>query len=95
MSDGEISRGGSFMRWNLAPSYIAYRAPHLLLFDEAGGRAEVRTASSGKVVEVVEWKGMKPLRSCRQDQGVLAISPNGLVEVVEVSLALAKIRGNH
>ena len=87
MADGEISRNGSFMRWNLTPSYIVYRAPHLLLFDEEGGRAEVRHASSGKVIEVVEWRGMKPLRLCRPDQDVLAISPNGLVEVVEVSLS--------
>lgn len=65
---------------------MVYRAPHLLLFDEEGGRAEVRHASTGKVMEVVEWRGMKPLRLCRPDQGVLAVSPNGLVEVVEVSL---------
>jgi hypothetical protein len=72
------------MRWNLTPSYVAFRPPHLLLFDEDGGRAEVRHASTGKVIEVVEWRGMKPLRLTRAEQGVLAISPNGLVEVVEV-----------
>jgi hypothetical protein len=74
------------MRWNLTPSYVAFRPPHLLLFDEEGGRAEVRHASTGKVIEVVEWRGMKPLRLTRAEQGMLAISPDGLVEVVEVGV---------
>lgn len=72
------------MRWNVIPTYAAYRPPHLLLFDEEGGRAEVRLVQNGKMCEVIEWKGMKPLRLTRVDQSMLAISPNGLIEVVEV-----------
>jgi hypothetical protein len=83
--DGEVSRNGGYMRWNLNPSYIVFRPPHLLLFDEIGGRAEIRDVTTGRVCEVMEEKGMKPLRLTRLDQALLALCPRGLLELVEVS----------
>lgn len=85
MVDGEVARNGSFMRWNVTPSYIAYRPPYLLLFDEAGGKIEVRDVASGRMCEVIEERGLKALRLSRIEQGMLAISPRGLLDVVEVS----------
>lgn len=73
------------MRWNVTPSYIAYRPPYLLLFDEAGGKIEVRDVASGRMCEVIEERGLKALRLSRIEQGMLAISPRGLLDVVEVS----------
>ncbi|KAK4687215.1 RHO1 GDP-GTP exchange protein 1/2, partial [Tremellales sp. Uapishka_1] len=82
---GEITRDGAFMRWNLTPSYVVYRPPHLLLFDESGGRAEVRDVRSGRVCEVVEERWMKPLRLGRMGSDLLCLTPKGLVRLKEVS----------
>ena len=83
--DGEISRNGSYIRWNILPSYVAFRPPYLLLFDESGGRTEVREVSNGRVCEVIHERGMKALRLSRAEQEMLAISPKGVLEIVEVS----------
>ena len=82
---GEVARHGSFVRWNVTPTYIAFRSPHLLLFDEIGGRAEIRDVIKGKIAEVLHERGLKALRLSRADQPMLGISPRGLLEVVEVS----------
>ena len=84
--DGEISRNATFLRWNLTPSYVAFRPPHLLLFDVSGDRVEVRDVTTGRVCEAIEEKGMKPLWQTRNEQALLALSPRGLVELVEVSV---------
>lgn len=84
MADGEISRNGAFFRWNLYPSYIAFRPPYLLVFDETEGKAEVRHVAMGKMSEVIECKGMRPIRLSRADQALLALTPEGIIEVVEV-----------
>ncbi|WWD15802.1 hypothetical protein CI109_100226 [Kwoniella shandongensis] len=80
---GEISRKGSLFRWNLTPSYAVFRPPHILLFDEIGGRAEVRDVNSGKVCEVVEEKGLKLFHLTRMDQGLVGRCTKGLVQLVE------------
>jgi hypothetical protein len=84
-ADGDIAKNGSFLRWNLVPAYVVYRVPHLLLFDDKG-RAEVRHVMTGRMCEVVNEEGLKPLRACRSDQGLLGVGRRGLVELVEVSL---------
>ncbi|WVQ78218.1 hypothetical protein IAT38_000301 [Cryptococcus sp. DSM 104549] len=80
---GELSRSGAFLRWNLTPSYAVYRSPYLLLFDELGGRAEVRDISSGKVCEVVEEPGMKMMHETREGQEMLGWGQRGLLQLVE------------
>ncbi|WVQ70220.1 uncharacterized protein L199_008446 [Kwoniella botswanensis] len=82
---GEVFRKGSFLRWNLTPSYVIFRQPHLLLFDETHSRAEVRDVTSGRVCEVIEEKGMKVFPIVRFGQGVIARSGTGrgLIEIVE------------
>ncbi|ORX39762.1 hypothetical protein BD324DRAFT_614892 [Kockovaella imperatae] len=80
---GEIARDGSFIRWNVTPSYVAFRPPYLLLFEETGGRAEVREVGNGRMCEVVRERGMQALRLSRADQDMLAICPKGLLEIVE------------
>lgn len=87
-ADGEVARSGAFLRWNLAPSYIIFRPPHLLLFNESGGRAEVRDVTTGRMCEVIEEKGMKALRMSRNDQALYALRPQGLLELVEVGLVV-------
>jgi hypothetical protein len=83
--DGELSRNGNFLRWNLTPTNCAFRSPHLLLFDEAGGRTEVRDIDSGKMCEIiVEEKGTKAVRATRMDADMLIIGPKGLKQIVEV-----------
>ncbi len=79
-----MARNGAFLRWNLTPSYTIFRPPHLLLFDEIGGRAEVRDVTTGRMSEVIEEKGMRPLRQSRSEQAPLALRPHGLIELVEV-----------
>jgi hypothetical protein len=84
--DGELSRNGTFLRWNLTPTHCAFRTSHLLLFDEAGGRTEVRDINSGKMCEIiVEDKGTKAVRATRMDADLLIIGPKGLKQIVEVS----------
>ena len=61
-----------------------FRPPHLVLFDESGGRVEVRDVTTGRMCEVIEEKGMKPLRQSRNDQALMALRPPGLLELVEV-----------
>ncbi|OCF39870.1 hypothetical protein I317_06307 [Kwoniella heveanensis CBS 569] len=80
---GEVSRKGAFLRWNLTPSYAVFRPPHILLFEEPGGRAEVRDVFNGKVCEVVEERGIRPFPLTRLGQGLVAKCARGLVEVVE------------
>ncbi|WVW83239.1 hypothetical protein I302_105258 [Kwoniella bestiolae CBS 10118] len=82
---GEVSRKGSFLRWNLTPSYVIFKQPYLLLFDESHSRAEVRDVTSGRVCEVIEEKGMKVFPIHRFGQGVVARSGSGrgLIEIVE------------
>ncbi|ORY32258.1 hypothetical protein BCR39DRAFT_523619 [Naematelia encephala] len=80
---GEVARDGACLRWNLTPSYAVFRHPHLLLFDQAGSRVEVRHVPSGRMCEVIEEKGMKPLVLSRVDQALLGLSPGGLVKLVE------------
>ena len=82
-----MARNGAFLRWNLTPSYTVFRSPYLLLFDDAGGRAEVRDVTTGRMCEVIDHVGMKPLRQSRNDQTLLALRPQGLLELVEVSVA--------
>jgi hypothetical protein len=67
------------------PSYCAFRPPYLLVFDESGGRAEVRDVTTGRLCEVVEEQGMKPLRTTRMDGDLLVQGPRGLLQLVEVS----------
>ncbi len=83
--DGEISRKGSFLRWNLTPSYVIHRHPYILLFDAPGARVEVRDVVTGKVCELIEENGMRPLRTSRVGQDVLAVGPKGVLQLVEVS----------
>lgn len=83
--DGEISRSGAYLRWNLIPSYSLFRPPYILLFDESGGRAEVRDVQSGRVCEVIELGGLKPVHLSRVDGEVLGLTAKGLVHLVEVS----------
>ncbi|GFZ46220.1 hypothetical protein JCM24511_04467 [Saitozyma sp. JCM 24511] len=81
---GELSRNGTFLRWNLSPTHCAFRSPHLLLFDEAGGRTEVRDINSGKMCEIiVEEKGTKAVRATSMDADMLIIGPKGLKQIVE------------
>lgn len=85
LPDGELSRNGTFLRWNLSPTHCAFRSPHLLLFDEAGGRTEVRDINSGKMCEIiVEEKGTKAVRATSMDADMLIIGPKGLKQIVEV-----------
>ncbi|KAI9638407.1 uncharacterized protein MKK02DRAFT_42797 [Dioszegia hungarica] len=80
---GEISRSGAYLRWNLTPSYALFRPPHILLFDESGGRAEVRDVQTGKMCEVVDLGGLKPVHLARVDAEVLGLTARGLVHLVE------------
>ncbi|KAK8869923.1 hypothetical protein IAR55_000491 [Kwoniella newhampshirensis] len=82
---GEISRNGALFRWNLTPAYAVFRPPYILLFDEIGGRAEVRDVNSGKVCEVVEEKGLRMFHLTRIDQGLVGRCNSGLIQLVEVS----------
>jgi hypothetical protein len=90
--DGEIAREGSFLRWNLNPSYLVFRSPYLLLFDEIRGRAEIRDVRSGRICEVMEEKGMKPVKLVSTDQALLALCEKGLLELVEVSVPIRYIK---
>ncbi|WWC85367.1 uncharacterized protein L201_000230 [Kwoniella dendrophila CBS 6074] len=80
---GEVSRKGAFLRWNLTPSYVIFKQPYLLLFEESHGRAEVRDVTTGRVCEVVEEKGMKVFPINRFGQGIVARGSKGLIEIVE------------
>ncbi|WVR05091.1 hypothetical protein IAU60_002103 [Kwoniella sp. DSM 27419] len=84
---GQLSRNGSFLRWNVHPSYAVFRHPHVLLCDESGpgARVEVRDVmeGNGKVCEVVEEKGMKVFHLVRPEQGLVAKCDRGLIELVE------------
>lgn len=82
-----MGRNGAFLRWNITPSYTIFRSPYLLLFDDAGGRAEVRDVTTGRMCEVIDHMGMKPLRQSRHDQALLVLGLQGLLELVEVSVA--------
>lgn len=64
---------------------MIFRPPHLLLFDESSSRAEVRDVTNGRMCEVIEEPGLRPLRQTRNDQAALALRPQGLLELVEVS----------
>ncbi|WRT67006.1 uncharacterized protein IL334_003972 [Kwoniella shivajii] len=80
---GEVSRKGSFLRWNLTPSYAIFKQPYLMLFEESSGRAEVRDVTTGRVCEVIDEKGMKIFTLSRINQGVVARASRGLIEIVE------------
>ncbi|WVQ71558.1 hypothetical protein IAR50_001097 [Cryptococcus sp. DSM 104548] len=82
---GEISRSGTYLRWNGLPSYAVFQSPYLLLFDEYGGRAEVRDVVSGKMCEIIEEKGLRMMKSTRKGQTMCGWTATGLVQVVEVS----------
>jgi hypothetical protein len=59
-----------------------------MLFDESGGRAEVRDVQTGKMCEVIESNGLKPVHLSRVDGEVLGLTAKGLVHLVEVSTNL-------
>lgn len=81
---GEVGRKGSFFRWNINPSYCVFRAPHVILFDEAQGLAEVRDIVTGRMCEVIEEKGLRPIRLARRDQDLQCLSSKGLMQIKEV-----------
>lgn len=89
---GEVAKNGVYLRWNLTPTYCVFRSPHLLLFDDAMGRAEIRDVTNGRMCEVVEEKGMRALRLARSDQAMLALGNKGLMQLVEVSTMALIIR---
>ncbi|ODO11558.1 hypothetical protein I350_00339 [Cryptococcus amylolentus CBS 6273] len=80
---GEISRSGTYLRWNGQPSQAVFQSPYLLLFDEFGGRAEVRDVVSGRMCEIIEEKGLRLMKSTREDQTMCGWTATGLVQVVE------------
>lgn len=85
--DGEIARSGTFLRWNVHPSFAVHRAPYLLLFDESASALEVRHIRSGRLMEVLSDRslGLVPVRTCRLDErAVLCLGGRGVLELVEV-----------
>nr|XP_019013428.1 uncharacterized protein I206_01495 [Kwoniella pini CBS 10737]OCF52209.1 hypothetical protein I206_01495 [Kwoniella pini CBS 10737] len=80
---GEVSRKGSFLRWNLIPSYVIFKQPYLILFEESQGRAEIRDVISGRICELIEEKGLKVFGLIRFNQGIIAKTLKGLIEIVE------------
>ena len=80
---GEIARNGLYLRWNLAPTYCVYKAPCLLLFDEATGKVEVRDITNGKMCELLVEHGLKAIRSAKRDGEILAMGQKGLLQIKE------------
>lgn len=77
------------MRWGLLPSSVAFRQPHVLLFEADGDRVEIRDLESGRMCEVVEETGMRRMFSSRSDAPVLALGPRGVLELVEVGFTFS------
>ncbi|ODO03369.1 hypothetical protein L198_02215 [Cryptococcus wingfieldii CBS 7118] len=80
---GEISRSGTYLRWNGLPSQAVFQSPYLLLFGEFGGRAEVRDVVSGRMCEIIEERGLRLMKSTREGQTMCGWTATGLVQVVE------------
>ncbi|KAL7422275.1 hypothetical protein Q5752_002921 [Cryptotrichosporon argae] len=78
---GEVARAGAYMRWNLTPSHIVFKAPHVLVFD-SGGRAEVRHMATAKLAEVFDEPGTVPVPRAGGGS-MLMFTKKGMGELVE------------
>ena len=86
LADGDLTRNGNYLRWNVLPTYVSFRQPSVvLLHDEAGGVVEVRDVISGALMEIVQYPGLKPIRQSRTEGDMICLSSTGLAQIVEVS----------
>ncbi|KZO91124.1 hypothetical protein CALVIDRAFT_531027 [Calocera viscosa TUFC12733] len=97
---GIPARRSGYVRWEIKASHVAFRAPHVLLFD--GDFVEIREASTGRLEQVIEDKNIRlvgdavsngPLLIAMKGTAVEGSAPDILAELVQTQPLSADEQG--